>query len=64
MRLQYLPTNQRYAFTFGDALIRLHVADATLYAWREHAIADAQLCGLVVDDEGEVMLREGCHANV
>ena len=57
LRLQYLPISQRYAFTFGDALIRLHVADCTLYEHKTEAIANARLCGLNVDDQGEVSIR-------
>lgn len=58
LRLQYLPISQCYAFTFGDALIRLHVAERTLFERKEEAIASARLCGLNVDDQGEVSLRD------
>jgi hypothetical protein len=58
LRLQFLPSNGCHAFTFGDALVRLHVASVTLYGRKEEAIADARLCGLTVDDEGEVSLLD------
>jgi hypothetical protein len=56
LRLQFLPVNLGFAFTFGDTLIRLHVADRTIYTHKWEAIADARLCGLAVDDEGEVSI--------
>lgn len=56
LRLQFLPVSQAYAFTFGDALIRMHVADCTFYQHKTQAIADARLCGLAVDDVGEISI--------
>lgn len=55
LRLQLMAGN-RYAFTFGDALIRLHVSAVTLYGRKEEAFADARLCRLSIDDEGEVSI--------
>ena len=57
MKLTFLPVNQRWAFTFGHALIRLHVSDRTLYETREQAIADAALCALRVAPDGTVSVH-------
>lgn len=58
MRLAYLPISMAWAFLFGDTIVRLHVADKSLYMDRSEAIADARLCGLSVAKNGEVIVRE------
>lgn len=54
MRLAFLPVSQVWAFLFGAVIVRLHVADRSLYQSRAEAVADARLCGLSVAKDGEV----------
>lgn len=63
LRLQHM-NGHAYAFTFGYVLVRLHVSNVTIYGHKQEAIADAHLCGLSVDDEGELSIRPRITADV
>jgi hypothetical protein len=56
MKLAYLPTNQLWVFTFGDAIIRFASSDHAFYETRAHAVADARKYGLGVDLNNDVMV--------
>ena len=47
MQLRYLPANQAFAFTFGDALCRMG-DDPMFYQTRPEAVAAAARHGLTV----------------
>lgn len=54
MRLQYLPANAAYVFTFGDQIIRMERTDRRFFATRAEAVAVAADHGLSVDSRGDV----------
>jgi hypothetical protein len=53
VKLQFLPANQAWAFTFGDTLIRLGNYEM-FYANRASAVTAARHHGLTVDKKGAV----------
>src|SRR6266571_6538916 len=53
MRLQYFPANGAWAFTFGDALIRMRDAEM-FFRKRSDAVAEAKRAGLTVERNGSI----------
>jgi hypothetical protein len=54
MKLIHLPTNNKWAFTFGDALVR--VGDYEMFfTYRHQAVEAANAVGLAVDENGNVI---------
>lgn len=57
-RLQFLPTNSAWAFTFGDALLRIKdgVDAPMFFESRDAAISEAARHGFVVNADGTVVV--------
>jgi hypothetical protein len=59
MKLSYLPANSRFAFTLGDALVRLvnrhNEPQPMFFASRRAAAEAADGCGLKVTKSGAVI---------
>lgn len=57
MMLRYLPTNQRWVFTFGDMLVRMDMVGRTLFETRADAVHAAKVSGLSVDSNCRVSVE-------
>ena len=62
MRLVRLPVNLCWAFLFGDALVSIGGECRTLFPTREEAVSYVSRCGLDVDSEGVVSVRDAQQA--
>lgn len=62
MRLIRLPVNRCWAFVFGDALVSIGGECRTLFPTREEAVSYVSMCGLDVDSEGIVSVRDAQQA--
>jgi hypothetical protein len=61
IKLRYLTANLAWAFTFGDALLRLYRTDLDVaplfFADRNAAVREAERLGLKVDEDGVVSVE-------